>query len=114
VGTHGARQHTPGDPVAVEFAKIMAVGGLIGVTASLVIATALARLAGLAWGTAFLTAAWPALVGGPFFGVAFGMVRRFARMDTMTSATPAAADPHPDALGAAQVTGEVAFGGRQA
>ena len=117
----GGRRH---DPVAVEFAKIMALGGVIGVTASLVIATALAKLAGLPWTTAFVSSAWPAMVGGPFFGVAFGMVRRFARMDAMdtnagTKAGTMAPGPHTeegetDAPAAASATGHVAFGGQQA
>lgn len=114
MGAQGARRHTPADPVAVEFAKFMAVGGVIGVMASLVIATALARFAGLAWSTAFVTAAWPAIVGGPFFGVAFGMVRRFARMDTLAPAAPAGTESETGAPAAAPVPGEVAFGGRQA
>lgn len=114
MGAQGARQHTPADPVAVEFAKIMAVGGVIGVIASLVIATALARIAGLTWSTAFVTAAWPAMVGGPFFGVAFGMVRRFARMDTLAPAAPAGTESAPGALAGAPVPGELALGRRQA
>ncbi|MGH2689464.1 MAG: hypothetical protein ACRDKW_11730, partial [Actinomycetota bacterium] len=78
---------------------------------------ALAKLAGLPWTTAFVSSAWPAMVGGPFFGVAFGMVRRFARMDAMDTTAPAphtAAEPGADAPAAASAPGQVAFGGRQA
>jgi hypothetical protein len=109
VAGQGGKKH---DPVAVEFAKIMAVGGVIGVTASLVIATGLAKLAGLPWTTAFVSSAWPALVGGPFFGVAFGMVPRFARMDTMDTMGPArhAAEPEAHTAPAATAAGHVAFG----
>jgi hypothetical protein len=60
------------------------------------------------------------MVGGPFFGVAFGMVRRFARMDTMDTKTGTTAPgphtevPEADAPAASSATGQVAFGGQQA
>jgi hypothetical protein len=78
-----------GDPVALEFGRIMAWGAVIGVSTSVVVATLLARFAGLSWWTALLTSMWPAVVGGPFFGVTFGLVGRFSRMEDHQPPRPA-------------------------
>lgn len=72
-----------------EFGRIVRTGAEIGIPLTFAAAALIMLAVGVGVQTAIVAAIWPAIVGGPFFGVLFTQSRRLVQVERGEAPSPA-------------------------